>query len=139
MQIKRVWSLGEDAADAVQLLAIEHDDVGDDDDDADQTPTVRLLDALLGDAVRDGASDIHVEPQRDGVRIRYRVDGLLRDMMTVPRSAGPSMISRLKIISGARHRRATGAPGRPHPDQRRRPRRSTPGSAPCLPSTARRS
>jgi type IV pilus assembly protein PilB len=99
-QIKRVWSVGDDAADAVELLAIEYDDDQDDDDTADQTPTVRLLDALLGDAVRDGASDIHVEPQRDAVRIRYRIDGLLRDMMTVPRNAGPSMISRLKIISG---------------------------------------
>lgn len=99
-QINRVWSLGDDAADAVQLLSIEMDDQVDDSDDIDQTPTVRLLDALLGDAVRAGASDIHVEPQRDGVRIRYRVDGLLRDMMTVPRKAGPSMTSRLKIISG---------------------------------------
>ena len=98
-QINRVWSLGDDAADAVQLLAVELDDTPDESADTDQTPTVRLLDALLGDAVRAGASDIHVEPQRDGVRIRYRVDGLLRDMMTVPRSAGPAMISRLKIIS----------------------------------------
>ncbi len=100
VQIKRVWSIGDDAADAVQLLSIEHDDSDDDAEDADQTPTVRLLDALLGDAVRAGASDIHVEPQRDAVRIRYRIDGLLRDMMKVPRNAGPSMISRLKIISG---------------------------------------
>ncbi|MFL6180439.1 MAG: GspE/PulE family protein [Actinomycetes bacterium] len=99
-QINRVWSLGDDAADAVQLLSIELDDAPDESADTDQTPTVRLLDALLGDAVRVGASDIHVEPQRDGVRIRYRVDGLLRDMMTVPRSAGPAMTSRLKIISG---------------------------------------
>ena len=99
-QINRVWSLGDDAADAVQLLSIELDDAPDESADIDQTPTVRLLDALLGDAVRAGASDIHVEPQRDGVRIRYRVDGLLRDMMTVPRSAGPAMTSRLKIISG---------------------------------------
>jgi type IV pilus assembly protein PilB len=99
-QIKRVWSIGDEAADAVELLSIEHDDNQDDDDTVDQTPTVRLLDALLGDAVRGGASDIHVEPQRDAVRIRYRIDGLLRDMMTVPRNAGPSMISRLKIISG---------------------------------------
>ena len=99
-QINRVWSLGDDAADAVQLLSIELDDAPDEAADIDQTPTVRLLDALLGDAVRAGASDIHVEPQRDGVRIRYRVDGLLRDMMTVPRSAGPAMTSRLKIISG---------------------------------------
>lgn len=99
-QIERVWSIGDDAADAVQLLAIEYDEGAEENNDTDQTPTVRLLDALLGDAVRAGASDIHVEPQREAVRIRYRIDGLLRDMMTVPRNAGPSMISRLKIISG---------------------------------------
>ncbi|MEO8329233.1 MAG: GspE/PulE family protein [Candidatus Nanopelagicales bacterium] len=55
---------------------------------------------MLGDAVRAGASDVHVEPQRDGLRIRYRIDGVLRDVMTVPRSAGPGMVSRLKIMSG---------------------------------------
>jgi type IV pilus assembly protein PilB len=100
MQIQRVWSLGDDAANAVQLLSDELDDLGEESDETDQTPTVKLLDALLGDAVRAGASDVHVEPQREGIRIRYRVDGLLRDVMKVPRNAGPSMTSRLKIISG---------------------------------------
>ena len=61
---------------------------------------MRLVDALIGDAIRAGASDVHVEPQRDGVRVRYRVDGLLRDVMTVPRGAMAAMISRLKIMSG---------------------------------------
>jgi type IV pilus assembly protein PilB len=98
--LARAWSLADDAADAVHLLAIEDTDDSADATGLDQTPTVRLLDALLGDAVRAGASDVHVEPQREGVRIRYRIDGVLRDVMTVPRSAGPGMVSRLKIMSG---------------------------------------
>ncbi len=101
-QLSRIWSLADDAADAVRLLA-EEDELnvgGATDDDVDQTPTVRLVDALIGDAIRAGASDVHVEPQRDGVRVRYRVDGLLRDVMTVPRGAMAAMISRLKIMSG---------------------------------------
>jgi type IV pilus assembly protein PilB len=98
--LTRAWSLADDAADAVHLLAVDDDEDDGSSGDVDQTPTVRLLDALLGDAVRTGASDVHIEPQRDGVRIRYRVDGVLRDVMTVPRTAGPAMASRLKIISG---------------------------------------
>ena len=98
--LARAWSLADDAADAVHLLAVDSIDDGSDSDDVDQTPTVRLLDALLGDAVRAHASDVHVEPQREGIRIRYRIDGVLRDVLTVPRSAGPGMVSRLKIMSG---------------------------------------
>ena len=98
--LARAWSLADDAADAVHLLAVDDDDPDPVPGDVDQTPTVRLLDALLGDAVRAGASDVHIEPQRDGVRVRYRIDGVLRDVMTVPRAAGPAMVSRLKIMSG---------------------------------------
>jgi len=98
--LARAWSLADDAADAVHLLAVDSIDDAADSDDVDQTPTVRLLDALLGDAVRAHASDVHVEPQREGIRIRYRIDGVLRDVLTVPRSAGPGMVSRLKIMSG---------------------------------------
>lgn len=98
--LSRVWSLVDDAQEAVMLLAAEDDDEPVDIDEVDQTPTVRLVDALLGDAIRAGASDVHVEPQREGVRMRFRVDGLLRDVMTVPRSAGPPLVSRLKIMSG---------------------------------------
>jgi type IV pilus assembly protein PilB len=55
---------------------------------------------VLADAVRAGASDIHLEPQRETLRVRYRVDGVLRDVMSVPRSAMASVVSRLKIVSG---------------------------------------
>ena len=99
----RAWSLSEDAGDMstffdeVELSAPELDDSPAGVDDA---PTVRLVNMVLADAVRANASDIHVEPQRDSLRIRYRVDGILRDVMSAPRSAMASVISRLKIVSG---------------------------------------
>ncbi len=68
--------------------------------DVDQAPTVRLVNGILADAVRAGASDIHIEPQAESLRVRYRVDGLLRDVTRIARSAAPSLISRVKIISG---------------------------------------
>ena len=73
---------------------------------------------VLADAVRLRASDIHVEPQRDGLRIRYRVDGLLRDVMTVPRSALRVGRQPDQDRVRPRHRRAaacrrTAAPGSP--------------------------
>jgi len=62
-------------------------------------PTVRLADSILADAARSRASDVHIEPQAAGVRIRYRVDGMLRDAMTLPRTAGRPLVSRLKIVA----------------------------------------
>ena len=54
---------------------------------------------IVADAVRSRASDIHVEVQAELVRVRYRVDGLLRDKMTVPRAAAAGIVSRIKVIS----------------------------------------
>ncbi|HVU73110.1 MAG TPA: ATPase, T2SS/T4P/T4SS family [Mycobacteriales bacterium] len=68
-------------------------------DDLNEAPIVKLVEVLLADAVHQRASDVHIEPQQAEVRIRFRIDGLLRDVMTVPRSAGPAIISRLKIMS----------------------------------------
>ena len=99
----RAWSLSEGSTDMTTFFdeapaaPLEHDDPAASVDDA---PTVRLVTTLLADAVRAHASDIHVEPQRLDVRIRYRVDGVLRDVMTLPRSALGSITSRIKIVSG---------------------------------------
>ena len=73
--------------------------------------------------MRAGASDIHVEPQRDGVCGSATAStALLREVMTrAPQRAG-AVVSRIKIVVRPRHRRAPPAPGRPHPDPRRRPR-----------------
>jgi len=98
----RVWSLSEDSADVAMMLE-DLDDNGDDDADpqasATDAPTVRLVNSILADAVRCRASDIHIEPQPREVRIRYRVDGLLRDVMTAPRSAAAGIVSRIKVVS----------------------------------------
>jgi len=66
----------------------------------DDTPIVRLATGLLVEAVHSAASDIHVEPQPDGLRVRYRVDGMLRDVARVPRTSSAALISRLKISAG---------------------------------------
>ncbi|MCI0868646.1 MAG: Flp pilus assembly complex ATPase component TadA [Chloroflexi bacterium] len=65
-----------------------------------QAAIVRALDLIITQAVRDRASDIHVEPQAAGVRIRYRIDGILHDIMNLPSSAINPLISRIKILAG---------------------------------------
>lgn len=64
------------------------------------TPIIRTVDLLLGQAVRGRASDIHFEPQREGLRVRYRIDGVLQEFMTLPMNIHPNLISRLKILAG---------------------------------------
>jgi type IV pilus assembly protein PilB len=63
-------------------------------------PIVRLVNLILSDAASAGASDVHVEPQEGEVHVRQRVDGLLRDVLTIPQHLQDQTISRLKIISG---------------------------------------
>jgi len=65
-----------------------------------QAPVVRAIDLLIKQAVRDRASDIHVEPQEDKLRIRYRIDGILHEIMALPLSVHPPLISRVKIMAG---------------------------------------
>ena len=61
---------------------------------------VAAVQQILTAAVRVGASDVHIEPMRDGVRVRVRVDGTLRSLMTLPRSGHSSIVARTKIVSG---------------------------------------
>ena len=63
-------------------------------------PVVRLVDALLTEAVQQGASDIHFEPENSFLRIRYRVDGVLRQVRSLHKSFWPAMVVRLKVMSG---------------------------------------
>ena len=62
-------------------------------------PVVRLIDALLSDAVQRGASDIHFEPESSFLRIRYRVDGVLHQVRSLHKSFWPTMAVRLKVMS----------------------------------------
>jgi type IV pilus assembly protein PilB len=102
--LARSWSLSEDSSGMSTLVQ----DIGSNEEENDSAsaqaveaaPIVRLVDVVLADAVRARASDVHVEPQAGDLRIRYRVDGLLRDVMTVPRGATAAAVSRIKILSG---------------------------------------
>jgi type IV pilus assembly protein PilB len=68
--------------------------------DVDDAPVVRLVNAIMGEALHSRASDIHVEPQERDVRVRYRIDGLLREVTVVPKAIQGPLISRIKILSG---------------------------------------
>ncbi len=69
-------------------------------EEASTAPIVRLVDMMLADGISSRASDVHVEPVEGGVVVRYRIDGVLRQVMKIPRSAGVPLISRIKIMSG---------------------------------------
>jgi type IV pilus assembly protein PilB len=66
---------------------------------ADEIPVVRVVDTLLEYAIFEKASDIHIEPQEKEVMVRYRIDGVLHDVMTLPKVIQPALIARIKVIS----------------------------------------
>jgi len=85
----------------VEVVAEEHVDEGavtDLDRIVEDSPVVNLINVVLLKAIKDGASDIHLEPDRKATRIRYRVDGLLRAMMAPPTGMHAAIISRVKVI-----------------------------------------
>jgi type IV pilus assembly protein PilB len=66
---------------------------------ADEAPIVKLVNSLIADAVRKGASDIHIEPYEKSMRVRFRIDGVLQEMMAPPFKFKPAILSRLKIMA----------------------------------------
>lgn len=66
---------------------------------AEDLPIVRIVDTLLRHAVIQKASDIHIEPQENEVLVRYRIDGILHDAMTLPKQATAGIIARIKVLS----------------------------------------
>lgn len=64
----------------------------------DEAPIIRLVNSLLIKAIEEEASDIHIEPFAQGIRVRYRVDGLLREVMNLPRKMNAAVVSRLKVM-----------------------------------------
>jgi type II secretory ATPase GspE/PulE/Tfp pilus assembly ATPase PilB-like protein len=64
-----------------------------------RTPVAETLDLLITQAVKDRASDVHIEPQEDRLRIRYRIDGILHDMFSFPLNIHSPLVSRVKILS----------------------------------------
>ena len=68
--------------------------------DTKTPPVVRLVNLILSGAAKEGASDIHMEPKEGHLQVRYRMDGLLRDVIKIPKNQQDATISRMKIISG---------------------------------------
>ncbi|RJO64946.1 MAG: type II/IV secretion system protein [Candidatus Omnitrophota bacterium] len=66
---------------------------------AEEPPVIRLANILIMEAVKERASDIHVEPEHDLVRIRYRIDGILHEVHTLPKKLQSALISRIKILA----------------------------------------
>lgn len=91
------------ADEQVVLVQSTEEDPGQETDQVEQlvqqAPVVKLVNEILLQAVRMGASDIHFEPKRKGLRLRYRVDGDLVDVRTIPPSMMPAVIARVKVLA----------------------------------------
>ncbi|MGH9814053.1 MAG: GspE/PulE family protein, partial [Candidatus Acidiferrales bacterium] len=97
-------SLQGDAIADINLEEIESEDIAsssvtDIRHSAEDAPVVRLANAILASAVNRGASDIHIEPMEKEVLVRYRIDGVLQPVQTVPKKGQMGLIARLKILS----------------------------------------
>ena len=65
----------------------------------DDAPVVQVVQMLITQALRDRASDVHIEPRPDRVRVRYRIDGALQEVLSLPVDMGPALVSRIKIMA----------------------------------------
>jgi len=82
-----------------QRLFSEIEEIGDLLDDTSNSPVIRLVNLMFSQAIRDNASDIHIEPYQGSLKIRQRLDGILYDMLSPPKHVQPALISRIKIMA----------------------------------------
>jgi type II secretory ATPase GspE/PulE/Tfp pilus assembly ATPase PilB-like protein len=68
--------------------------------EGDERPVMRLVDYIIAEGIAQRSSDIHIEAEEGEVAVRYRIDGVLRQVMTLPRAVGVPLVSRIKIMSG---------------------------------------
>ena len=87
------------ADDDVQVVKEDKDDVTDLEKIGSESPVIRFVNYLIFDAIKQGASDIHIEPKEKALKIRYRIDGVLFEAMNPPYQMHPAIVSRLKIMS----------------------------------------
>ncbi len=103
-------SLKAEFGDLIQKDAVALKNIPDNDSDdnksseeieklAEDVPVVRIVDTLLKHSILQNASDIHIEPQENELLVRYRIDGLLREAMVLPKNVGGSIVARIKILS----------------------------------------
>ena len=94
------------AMEAAEQFQAEHadeyamDEEGEEDASVNDAPIVKIVRTMLDEAVRMGSSDIHIEPMEKSVRVRYRIDGVLQQVMEYNTNVLSAMVARIKIISG---------------------------------------
>ena len=91
-------SLVESDVEVVERESVDEGSATDLDQMVDGSPIINLVNVALLTAIRDKASDIHIEPDKKGTRIRYRIDGVLRDLMKPPPGMHSAIVSRVKVI-----------------------------------------
>jgi type IV pilus assembly protein PilB len=86
--------------DDIDVSAVKDGNEGDEGNDSvDETPIVRFINKVLIDAIKQGASDIHFEPYEKNYRVRFRTDGILREVVKPPKNLAPRLSARLKVMS----------------------------------------
>ncbi|MBW3606153.1 MAG: Flp pilus assembly complex ATPase component TadA [Actinobacteria bacterium] len=96
---EQAYSLDRRAEELIDEIEFVDEQPDDDLSTSDDAPVVRLAESIINDAITMGASDIHVEPGQNATTVRYRIDGVLQQVTTVPRPVTAALLSRLKIIS----------------------------------------
>ena len=101
--LKKDLDSGPALDEAIQIMPVIKKEEEEEEEDiralTERPPVVRLVNALLVDAIKLRASDIHIEPQKTAVIVRYRIDGIMREIMQTDRHVHPALVSRVKIIS----------------------------------------
>src|SRR5437773_4298071 len=99
--VDRVSKLLDKAARPVIQPVIErHDDTDERVDEKEvERPVIKLVDHIVAEGIAVGASDIHLEAEQNGIAVRYRIDGMLKEVMVLPNAVGVPLVSRIKIMS----------------------------------------
>ena len=98
-EVAKILGEGKDDDKGVAVVGDEDVDVGMATEESEQAPIVKVVDLILAEAIKKRASDIHIEPEEDALRIRYRVDGELHEVFSLPKKNQNAVITRLKIMS----------------------------------------
>src|SRR5213083_1159053 len=97
--LDKMFQQMEGSPEMVQLVEAGPEEIAVSETEASQRPVVRLVDLIISEGILARSSDIHIEPEEGGVAVRYRIDGVLRQVMKIPRQAGLPLISRITIMS----------------------------------------
>ena len=97
--IQRSYSVSDLVEKSVSLLQKEEEDAAPGIETSEDAPVINIVNSLISQAIKNGASDIHMEPLEKGLRVRFRVDGVLLETASFPKHTQGAIISRVKIIS----------------------------------------